>query len=113
MKHLFAAALIACTPFAAFADTASTLKLALDRNMSNDKVSESMIRSDGTLYGVYSGKKYKGTWELKGGQYCRKVAMFKIDGCQSLVPVLADDGSVKGVRFIDPGKDTGNPYYFD
>jgi hypothetical protein len=113
MKKIFIAAVLAMCPLAATADTTSTLKLALDRNLSNEKVSESMIRSDGTLYGKYQGKAYDGTWELKGGEYCRKISNFKIDGCQNVVPITDADGKLTGIRFVDLGKTTGNPYYFD
>ncbi|MGH1416590.1 MAG: hypothetical protein ACRBB0_24080 [Pelagimonas sp.] len=93
------------------ADTVATVTAILDKPMGNSKVSDAYIRSNGMVEGKFDGKAYKGTWEFKDGMYCRKIAMFKLDGCQNVVAVQNKDGKLVGVEFRNPGKKKGNRYF--
>ena len=110
MKYPIAFALLMLLAAPASADTASLLKSIIGKNLTNAKVSESYINADGTLSGVYAGTSYTGTWSLKGGQYCRKIPAFKVNGCQEIVGVADDSGKITAVEFRDPGASKGNRY---
>lgn len=110
MKRYLTLAVVLLSAAPAFADTTALLDAIIGRNLSNAQVSESYINADGTLTGVYQGKQYSGTWELKGGQYCRVIPTFNVDGCQTIVGVTNDAGQIIAVEFVDPGSNSGNRY---
>lgn len=109
MKILSIACALLLTASIASADSA--LDQIIDKPFKNDKVSDALIKSDGTLYVVFGGKKHVGTWEKKNGQYCRSLPSFNLDGCQNVVSVLDKKGKFIGVEFRDPGNDSGNRYF--
>jgi len=104
------AALVVVAAGPGWADTESLLKSIFGKNLTNAQVTESYIRSDGTLEGVYKGQRYTGTWKLKGGKYCREIPAFKANGCQTIVGITNDAGKVVAVEFLDQGKTKGNRY---
>jgi len=72
-----------------------------------------IIKSAGTLEGVFEGTEYRGTWTSRGGaQFCREIPQFDINACQTLVELVNEDGDVVGLEFVNRGNDSGNQYYF-
>ncbi len=108
MKTLFTACALILTAGLAQADA---LDQIIDKKIKNSKVPEALIKSDGTVSVKFNGKTYKGTWEKVNGQYCRKIAAFKLDGCQNVVAIEDKDGKFIGVDFRDPGQDSGTHYF--
>jgi len=113
MKTFLIAAALSVTATASMADSTAAIQAIVDKNLVNDQVSESSIRKDGTLYGVYNGARYDGTWEVKGGQYCRAIKLFKINGCQDAVSLKDKDGKIVGIEFRNPGQKKGNRYFLN
>jgi hypothetical protein len=106
---LAAGLLVATT---ATANTKSVLNSILDKPFKNDIITDAVIKSDGTLYGVRKGVKFEGTWKLKGGKYCREIPAYKLSGCQKLKDVKDKSGKVIGVEFLPKGEKEGVKYFF-
>jgi hypothetical protein len=112
MKFYVALAVGLCLATTATANTKKVLNSILDKPFKNDLVSNAVINSDGTLFGVRKGVEFSGTWKLKGGKYCREIPAYKLSGCQKIKYVKDKSGKVTGVEFIPQGKKEGIKYFF-
>ncbi|WP_420861157.1 hypothetical protein [Algirhabdus cladophorae] len=93
------------------ADTASTVKAVIGKKLIGANDGEVRLRKNGKLNGKYRGSGYKGTWTLTGGEFCRKIPEFKLDGCQAVLPLKNSTGKLVGVEFRNPGQAKGNEYF--
>lgn len=113
MKRSLFALTLALSAGAAHADSTEILNYAVGKTFANSQVTDGHLNADGTLSGVYNGKPYSGTWENKGGQYCRTIVEFNSTKCQDAVAVTDKSGAITGIEFRDIGADKGNAYFFE
>ena len=115
MKHLYTAAVLALTPFAATADTLATAD-QITASIAGNTVQGSMLEADAytEFYqadGVIKGADYTGQWTVKDDQMC-----FDYGDGASCWSVRIDGDAVTWVKDgVDDGTGTivaGNPNNF-
>jgi hypothetical protein len=106
-----AAGLIAAQPTQASEKKVETEQefraLLVDKRLVDHNGDWAMINADGTLDGVFDGKKMTGTWHWKDGELCRDARIDARDfkDCQiwavdgSMATVARDDGQGEKVEY--------------